>query len=96
VVVGDPGTVTYLFGRNHDSNLFNSFCELIWLNGAVVVQIEVLEALEQDLLLGGGSRAFLLQLILQFFLETKPSDVSKLEGEQPSQGRLTLLSDLPC
>ena len=44
-------TVTYLFGWNHDSNLFNSFYELIWLDGAVVVQIEVLETLNEHLFL---------------------------------------------
>jgi hypothetical protein len=34
-----------------DTNFFNSFCELFWLNGSVIVEVEVLESLHENLLL---------------------------------------------
>lgn len=40
--------VTYLFGGDHDSNLLASFGELIWLDGSVVIQIKVFEALKKN------------------------------------------------
>ena len=50
---------TYLSGWDLDSNLLDGFCELIWLNNAIIVKIEVLERFEQDLLLGLGTARFL-------------------------------------
>lgn len=62
---------TYLLGGDHDTNLLNGLGEFIGLNSAGVVQIEVLERLDEDLLLGLNARCLLLQLVLQFSLETK-------------------------
>jgi hypothetical protein len=45
------GVSTYLLGWNLDTNFFNSFCELFWLNGSVIVEVEVLESLHENLLL---------------------------------------------
>ena len=46
---------TYLLGRDHDADLFDGFGELIRLDEAGVVQIEVLEALLEDSLLRLGA-----------------------------------------
>ena len=54
----------------HDSNLLDGLCELIWLNGAVVVKIEVLEALKKNLFFAGDAGRLLRQLLLQSLLET--------------------------
>lgn len=61
---------------DHDTNLFNSFGELIRLDGAGVVQVKVLEALVENLLLGLNSASFLLQLVLEFSFETKESEAT--------------------
>ena len=61
---------TYLLGRDHDSDLLDGLGELIGLDGAVSVQVEVLEGFLEDLLLRGDARRLLLQLVLQLFLET--------------------------
>jgi len=39
---------TYLLGWDLDSNLLNGLLELIRLNGAVIVEVEVLESLLED------------------------------------------------
>ena len=46
---------TYLLGWDLDSNLFNGFGELFWLDGTVVVEVKVLEGLLKDGLLGLSS-----------------------------------------
>jgi hypothetical protein len=43
---------TYSLGWNLDTDLFNGFSELIWLNGTIVVQVKVLERLHEDSFLG--------------------------------------------
>jgi len=43
--VGGPER-TYLSGGDHDANLLDGLGELVGLDGAVVVQIKVLESLE--------------------------------------------------
>ena len=40
--------MTYLCSRNHDTNIFNSLCELIGLDSAVIVKIEVFEGLKKN------------------------------------------------
>ena len=60
---------TYLSGGDHDTDLLDSFGELIRLHSAVIVQIEVLEGLEEDSLLVGGSRGLLGKLLLQALLK---------------------------
>ena len=35
--------VTYLFGGDLDSDFLNSFCELVWLDDSIIVEIKVLE-----------------------------------------------------
>ena len=64
---------TYLSGWNHDTNLFNSFCKFFWLNSAVVVEVKVFERSAEDLFFRLYTWWFLLQLVLQFFLEAKQS-----------------------
>ena len=39
---------TYLLGWNLDTDLLNSLGEFIWLDGSVVVEVEVLECLLED------------------------------------------------
>jgi len=41
-------SIQILFGGDHDSNLLASFGELIWLDGSVVIQIKVFEALKKN------------------------------------------------
>ena len=41
-------TAAYLLGGNHDADLLDGLGELVGLDGAVVVEIEVLEGLHQD------------------------------------------------
>ena len=77
--------ITYLFSWNHDSNLFNSFSKLLWIDCSTVVQVKVLERLLQDCFLGGHTWWLLLQLILQFFLKTKRCEISKLHVVQHPQ-----------
>ena len=60
---------TYLSGGDHDTDLLDSLGELIRLHSAVIVQIEVLEGLEEDSLLVGGSRGLLGKLLLQALLK---------------------------
>ena len=62
--------ITYLSGWDLNSNLLDGLGELVWLHGAIVVQIEVLESLHEDLLLGLGSSCLLRQLVLEFSLKT--------------------------
>lgn len=44
----DYSQITYLCSRNHDTDLFNSLCELIGLDSAVIVEIKVLEGLKKN------------------------------------------------
>ncbi len=60
---------TYLLGGDLDANLLDGLGELIGLNGAVVVQVEVLEGLEEDLLFRLGASGLLGQLVLELSLE---------------------------
>jgi len=71
------GPVTYLFGWNLDSNLLDGLGELIGLNGAVVVEVEVLEGLLEDGLLGLGALGFFSELVLElsFKAEWKKKNV---------------------
>ena len=57
--LNEDGCDTYLSGWDLDTNLLDGFGELIWLNNAIIVKIEVLERFEQDLLLGLGTARFL-------------------------------------
>ena len=66
--------ITYLSGWDLNSNLLDGLGELVWLNGAIVVEIEVLESLHEDLLLGLGSSCLLRQLVLEFSLKTKETN----------------------
>ena len=61
---------TYLLGGDHDTDLLDSLGEFIGLNRAGVVQVEVLERLGEHLLFRSNARCLLLQLVLQFSLET--------------------------
>lgn len=67
---------TYLLGGDHNTDLLNSVGELVGLNTAGVVEIEVLETLVENLLLGLNSRSFLLQLGFEFSFETKGSEAT--------------------
>ena len=61
---------TYLTGGDHDADLLNGAGELIGLDSAVVVEVEVLEGLDEDHLVVGGAVALLAELLLEFLLET--------------------------
>ena len=60
---------TYLSGRDQDSNLLTSLGELIRLDRAVVVEIEVLEVLEQNSFFVLVAACFLSKLSLDALLE---------------------------
>ena len=55
----------YLLGGDHNSNFFDCLCEFVWLDSAVVVEIEVLECLEEDRFFAGKASSLLRQLGLQ-------------------------------
>ena len=74
--------ITYLTGGDHDTNLLDGLGELIGLDSAVVVKIEVLESLKQDGFLVGGASGLLGELLLQLTLKTtnKIRNVLHLDG----------------
>ena len=102
----DEGPGTYLLGRDHDADLLDGLGEFVGLDEAGVVQVEVLERLLEDSLLGGDARGLLLQLILQFSLETiqKSDGLRWGRGERRAQvvtpavdaGRVGKVAHLPC
>ena len=57
-------------GWDHDTDLLDGLGELIRLDSAVVVEIEILEGLEENGLFVGVTGSFLGQLLLKGFLET--------------------------
>jgi len=59
-----------LSSGDHDADLLDSLGELIGLDSAVIVEIEVLEGFKQNCFFIGSSRGFLRKLLLQSFLET--------------------------
>ena len=68
-------------GGDHDADLLDGLGKLVGLDGAVVVQVEVLESLEQNGFLVGVSRGLLGQLGLESLLEAAITEkvVSKFE-----------------
>ena len=62
----------YLAGGDHDADLLDGLGKLFGLDHSVVVQVEVLEGLEEDALLGLRAAGLLRQLLLKLFLETAP------------------------
>ena len=64
---------SYLAGGDHDSDLLNRLGELLGLDSAVVIKVEVLEGLEEHLFLALDATGFLAQLVLEFFLEAAQS-----------------------
>jgi hypothetical protein len=62
---------TYLSCGDHNANLLDGLSELIGLDSAVIVEIEVLEGFKQNCLFVSCSRGFLRKLLLKRFLETK-------------------------
>ena len=69
------GVWTYLSGWDLDADLLDGLGEFVWLDGSVVVEIEVFEGLHEDLLLGLGAASLLGQLVFQFSLETSVKTV---------------------
>ena len=63
--------ISYLSGWDHDSNLLDSLGKLLWLNGSVIVKIEILERFEKDGLLVLAAVSLLLKLGLKGLLETR-------------------------
>jgi len=59
LVVNAEKGIKVLFGGDHDTNLLDSFGELIRLNAAIIVEIKVLEALDEDILLALVARCLL-------------------------------------
>lgn len=64
---------SYLAGWDHDTDLLDSLCELLWLYSSVVVEVEVLEGFEEYLFLALNAASFLAELVLEFFLEAAQS-----------------------
>jgi len=62
--------VTYLLGWNLDTDFLDSLGEFVWLHGAVVIQVKVLEGLHEHCLLGLSALGLLCQFVFQFSLET--------------------------
>jgi hypothetical protein len=60
---------TYLLGGDLNSDLFDGLGEFIGLNSAVVVEIEVLEGLLEDSLLGLCALGLFGEFVLEFALE---------------------------
>lgn len=60
---------TYLLGWDLDADLLDGLGELDGLDGAVVVEVEVLEGLEEDLLFGLSAPGFLGEFVLELSLE---------------------------
>ena len=56
-------------GGDHDTDLLDGLGELIRLHGAVVVQVEVLESLEEHSLLIGRAGGLLRKLLFESLLE---------------------------
>jgi len=69
-VIDGEESLKILLGGDHDTDLLDSLGEFIGLNRARVVQVEVLERLSEHLLFRSNARCLLLQLVLQFSLET--------------------------
>ena len=61
---------TYLSSGYLNADLFNSLSELIRLDSAVVIKVEVLEGLLEDGLLALSSLGLFGELVLEFSLET--------------------------
>ena len=61
---------TYLSSGDLNADLFNSLSELIRLDSAVVIKVEVLEGLLEDGLLALSSLGLFGELVLEFSLET--------------------------
>ena len=61
---------TYVLGWDLDTNLLDGLRELIWLDGTILIEVEVLEGLLENLLLRLSSLGLLRQLVLEFSLET--------------------------
>jgi len=57
-------------GGDMDADLFDGLGEFVGLDNAVIIQVEVLERLHEDGLLGLGAACLLRQLVFQFSLET--------------------------
>ena len=47
---------TYLLGWDHDTDLLDGLCKLIWLDDTVSVEVKVFERFLEHLLLGGDAR----------------------------------------
>jgi len=60
---------SYLLGGNHDTDFLDGFGELVGLDSAVVVKVEVLERLHKDLLLGLSAGGLLGKFVFKFSLE---------------------------
>lgn len=67
---------TYLSGGDHDANLLNGFGELIRLNSAIVVQVEILESLKKNGLLVSVTVGLLGQFLLKSSLEARQKVIS--------------------
>jgi len=61
----------YALGGDHDSDFLDRFSKLLRLDGAIVVEVEVLEALGEHGLFALAATGFLGQLLKKFFFETR-------------------------
>ena len=62
---------SYLLGWNHDTDFLDGFGELVGLDSAVVVEVEVLERLHKDLFLGLSTGGLLGKFVFKFSLEAE-------------------------
>lgn len=63
-------TVTYSSRRDLNADLLDGLGELLRLDSAVIVQIEVFECFHQYRLFGLGAAGFFGELVLKFSFET--------------------------
>lgn len=75
--------ITYLAGRDHDADLLDGLGELFSLHGAVVVQVEVLEALHEDGLIAHAAAGLLGELLEQLLFKTKTKVTNQLLVRPP-------------
>lgn len=69
-IIDAEKSIKVLLGWDHNTNFLNSFCELIRLDAAIVVQVEVLEGPNEDSLLTLMARGLLGELLDELFLKT--------------------------
>lgn len=63
-------SITYFFGWDDDSDLFDGLLKFIWFDGTVVVEVKVLECLFENTFLRLCALSLLTEFVFQFLFET--------------------------